>query len=176
MSEYFIMQPIISTDYISINALPEIQKGCMNSEFQFLDKKLTKIEVSLDGGGEFPDFLMADQYAPYISDKLKRVYDRLGIDNLFFQKTIFSLQEFDVEAVYWLAVPPRIHCLDPKCINTELGIATEFHLLKEKVGNYKIFKLSNVGNNELFVTKDLKNELEGLLNSGELEGFKFKTI
>lgn len=176
MREYYIMQPVLSTDYILVNAPPDIQKGCMNSEFQFLDKKTRTLDISFDGGGEFPDFVMANQYAPYISDRLKRVFDRMGIDNLFYQKTIFSLREFDIEAIYWLAVPPRIKCLDPECIDETLGVATKIILLKEKIGNYKIFKAADVGNNEVIVSEEIKNELEMLLKKDALEGFKFKKI
>lgn len=176
MSDFYIMLPVLSKNYVFVNAPPEIQKGCMSSQFQYLDKKTRTINVSLDGGAEFPDFLIADHYAPYISDRLKRVFDRMGIDNLFYQKTIFSLSEFDIEATYWLAVPPRINCLDPEYVNEILGMATAFRILTEKTGNYKIFKLSDVGNSEIFVTKEVKEEVEALINRGDLEGIRFQKI
>lgn len=176
MARYFIMKPIISDNFIRISAPKELQKGCMNSEFQYLDHKPMEIIVSLDYGTDFPDYIIGDGYAPFISDKLRRLFEKEGICNLFYKKTSLIMGDFDIEELYWFALPPRINCLDPEYIDPDMGIATEIHILDENVGNYQIFKLAGVGNHDVIVTSYLKNMIQEEIEARKMKGIRFKPL
>lgn len=176
MKRYFIMKPIISDSFIRISAPKELQKGCMNSEFQYLDHKPMEIEVSLDYGTDFPDYIIGDGYAPFISDKLRRLFEKEGICNLFYKRTRLTMKDFDIEELYWFALPPRIDCLDPEYIDPDMGIATEIHILDERVGNYQIFKIAKVGNHDIIVTEYLKDIIQEEIGKARMNGIRFKSL
>lgn len=149
----------------------ELEKGCLNSEFQYLDHKPVESEVSEDGGLEFPDFVTAG-CIPFISDKFKRLLDELQVDNLFYKPIEFTFSLFGTKEYYYLALPPRINCLnwDESDVQTEeneflmknelMREAEEIIINGYAVGNYKIFKLANVTNQEIIVTEEIKNAVE----------------
>lgn len=173
MSEYYILSDRKCVDeYIKIDSgLEELRKGCLLSEFQYLNKHILKVEISQDGGIKFTDFILVDNI-PLISNKLKVIFDELNIDNLFYKKIILTFKEFGIEEIYWLALPPRINCIDTN--KSEIYIEEdesleEYEKIKEvkklvinpnMVGNYKIFKLANVVNDEIIITADIKMFLE----------------
>lgn len=149
----------------------ELEKGCLNSEFQYLDHELIESEISEDGGIEFPDFIIAG-CVPFISDKFKRVFDDLQVDNLFYKPIAFTFSLLGLKEYYYLALPPRINCLNWDKSNVQIE-ENEFLVKNEliheaedivineyAVGNYKIFKLANVTNQEIIVTEEIKNAVE----------------
>ena len=161
-----------SSNYICVEVSEFFETICRKSEFQYLDKEVLRIEVSLEGGNEFPDFLYVNDCVPMISTKLRQLFEKEKIDNLYYKKIILSVEDFAIEEEYWLALPPRIDCVDPECIDKDLGIAIEINIIPERVGNYKIFKMVNIGNSDIVITRELKEVIE----VGTFTGIKIQKI
>ncbi len=158
-------------EYVTLDdSIQELKRGCLNSEFQFLDKAPLEVGVVDEGGIEFPDFIYQN-HIPLISDRFKAVLDKLQIDNLFYKKIYITCEITGAREIYWLALPPRINCLnyDKSIVNEVLGYAEEIVIDGNNVGNYHIFKLQGVSNQEIYITKDLKEILE----KQNLEGVVF---
>lgn len=149
----------------------ELMPGCLYSEFQYLDHRPLESEISEDGGMEFPDFITAG-CVPFISDKFKRLLDDLQVDNLFYKPIAFTFSPLGLKEYYYLALPPRINCLnwDESGVQTEdneflapselMREADDIVINEYAVGNYKIFKLVNVTNQEIIVTEEIKTAVE----------------
>lgn len=163
MSDYFILEASMNvSQYVSVKeGTKDFAKACQMSEFQFLDSKPLSIEVDDDSGKLFQDFIY-DKGVPLISDRMKDCFDELNIDYLLYKKIILTKSKFGVEEIYWLALPPRINCLnrDKSEIDDELNVADEIVINDDKVGRYDIFKLAGVGNLEIIITEKLADRLK----------------
>ena len=162
----------------------QLQRGCLKSEFQFLDHTPITVPVIEDGGEEFPDFLIYAEIIPLVTENFRQILDRAGVNNLFYKPVNLTYGARNTEN-YFLALPPRIDCLnftDSVIEVEENEFAQEDELIKEvvkividenKIGNYKIFKLP-VGfvNQEIIVTEDLKTAIE----KAELENVYFSSL
>lgn len=147
--------------------------ACQRSEFQHLDRRPIEVEISLDGGLNFPDFFICGGCVPLVSEKFRGLLNRAGVDNLFCKPVTLIFERLGLAENYTLALPPRINCLDRRQSVIEEE-ANEFALPEEilrtvtkividprKIGNYKIFKLPPFfTNTEIIVTDALKNFLE----------------
>ena len=146
--------------------------ACSDSEFQHLDRTPLEVEISLDGGLEFPDFILYENVVPLVSEKMRRVFENCGVDNLFYKPITLTLNNLGLAEHYHLALPPRINCLDTSSeIEIEqneyalpeelLKTVTKIVIDAEKIGRYKIFKLPPFfTNTEIIITESLKNVLE----------------
>ena len=173
---YYELQQKKSEFYVKVRVPPEIKRGVIDSEFQFLDHKEISVELEDCYGTEFPDLIMAENYVPLISARLKQYFDTWGIDNLYYKKIRLKMTDYEIEELYWLALPPRIDCLDPeKSFNEELGICNKIVILPNKVGNYNIFKLKN-GNDEVIITEYLRTMLNSKIDAQDLQGIIIKKI
>ena len=114
MVVFYELQQKKSEFYVKVRVPPEIKRGVIDSEFQFLDHKEISIELEDRYGTDFPDLIMADNYVPMISEKLKQRFDSWGIENLFYKRIRLKMTDYDIEELFWLALPPRIDCLDPE--------------------------------------------------------------
>ena len=171
---FYELQQKKSEFYVKVRVPPEIKRGVIDSEFQFLDHKKISIDLEDCYGTDFPDLIMAENYVPMISEKLKRKFDSWGIDNLFYKKIILLMKDYDIEEIYWLALPPRIDCLDPeRSFDKVLEICTKIVILPNKVGNFDIFKLKN-GNDAIIITERLKNLLLQESESQNIQGIVIK--
>lgn len=171
---FYELQQKKSEFYIKVRVPPEIKRGVIDSEFQFLDHKAISIELEDCYGTDFPDFIMAENYVPMISEKLKQKFDLWGIDNLFYKKVKLKMSDYDLEEQYWLALPPRIDCLDyEQSMDEELDICTRIVILPNKVGNYDIFKVKD-GNDAVIITERLRRLLMEELNSQMIDGIVIK--
>ena len=171
--KFFVMYAETNiTEYVKPGKDIEVlRKGCQKSEFQFLNHSPLKIEIADDSGIEFPDFLL-NKSIPLISAGIKQTFDELNIDNLFYKPIQLTLEERGIAENYWLALPPRINCLDIErseievednefVMPTELiREANKIVINESQVGRYEIFKLAGVVNQEIIVTEQLKNVLE----------------
>ena len=141
---FYEVQQKKSEFYVKVKVPREIKRGVKDSEFQFLNHREIVVELEDTYGTDFPDLIMAENYVPFVSTKLKQLFDTWGIDNLYYKKIVLNLSGYDISEVYWLALPPRIDCLDPeKSFDKELEICNKIIILPDKVGNYDIFKLLN---------------------------------
>lgn len=149
----------------------QLERACINSEFQFLDKSPLTVEISDEGGLHFPDFILSG-IIPLISTPVKRVLENFGVDYVFFKPIQLTARELGRVENFWLALPPRINCLDweRSIIEMEnnkfappidlMHEAKTFFIDKHQIGRYNIFKLAGVVNQEIIVTESLKDALE----------------
>ena len=143
--------------------------ACQTSSFQFLDHKPLTVGIAEDSGLTFPDFL-CNENIPLISPKFKRILDSLGVDNLFYKPIYFDYAPLGRHEPYILALPPRIKAVrqeymrlldengdeseGKELIKDEYGIP-HYKINASAVGNYRIFKLADVWDNDIIVTRDL---------------------
>lgn len=173
---FYELQQKVSEFYVKVRVPPEIKRGCINSEFQYLNHKELVIELEDSYGTEFPDLIMAENYVPMISDKLKRLFSTWGVDNLYYKKLILKMTEYEIEEIYWLALPPRIDCLDPeRAFDKEFLTCTNIVVIPNRVGNYDIFKLLK-GNDEVIITSRLKELLDIEVKKNNIKGIVIKEI
>jgi hypothetical protein len=148
--------------------------ACNTSEFQHLDKTAISINI-LENGGIFPNYMYLENNSiPLISMQLKKLLTKLGVDNLFYKQVNLVEENLGINETYYLALPPRIRCLDDSCPVEFDGCidSDNIYIDSSRVGNYKIFKLADVLNNDIIVTSTLKDEIESL----HLEGIFFSPI
>lgn len=173
---FYEVQQKKSEFYVKVKVPREIKRGVKDSEFQFLNHREIVVELEDTYGTDFPDLIMAENYVPFVSTKLKQLFDTWGIDNLYYKKIVLNLSGYDISEVYWLALPPRIDCLDPeKSFDKELEICNKIIILPDKVGNYDIFKLLN-GNDEIIITEKIKKFMTRELESQNIQGIVIKEI
>lgn len=141
--------------------LEYLSRPCSMSEFQYLDKTVVYWELDKDSGTVCQDFIY-ENGIPLISERLKEFFDGFGIDNLFYKKVILQKKDTGMEEPYYLALPPRINCLDfeKSEIDEVLNAADEIVIQGDKVGRYDIFKLAGVTNTEIIVTGKLASALK----------------
>lgn len=153
--------------------LSHLIQGCMRSEFQYLDRLPVSVEIDKDGGLEFPDLIIHEDVIPLISERFRQILNRLDVDNLFCKPVTLTFALLGYSESYWLALPPRIRCLDmERCIisqeqneflrTDELIRKVEKIVIRpETVGNYKIFKLpAEYTNQDIIVTEEVKETSE----------------
>lgn len=150
----------------------DFERACHFSEFQYLDKKNIEVEISLDGGIYFPDFMVHNEVIPLVSAKMRKIFDAADIDNIFYKPVTLTLNKLGLSENYFLALPPRINCLnlseslieiEDENFFSEMALKTVNKIVidDKKIGNYKIFKLPPFfTNTEIIVTEDFKNFLE----------------
>lgn len=137
--------------------------GCKNSEFQYIPSKIGEMILDDNSGDNVPDLIFDRMNCvPLISERLKSLFDELQIKNLYYQRVRLFRKRDNLQESYWLAVPPRIDCLDfeKSTIDDMWNTAEVISIDKDKIGNYLIFKLSKVVNDEIIVTDYLKDQIE----------------
>lgn len=163
MSKYYVLEASKNvSDFISVKeGVSTFSKACQMSEFQLIDSVPVIIEVDPDSGKIFQDFIY-DKGVPLISDKMKDCFDDCNVDYLFYKKVILTKKQLGIEEIYWLALPPRINCLnrDESDIDDFLNVAEKIVINDDKVGRYDIFKLAGVGNLEIIATEALTSRLK----------------
>ena len=163
MAKYYFFEASRNVlEYVSVReGTKMLARACQMSEFQFLDTAPLSIEVDVDSGKIFPDFI-CDNDVPLVSDKFKDCLDELGVDYLFYKKIILTKSKLGIEEIYWLALPPRINCLnrDISEIDEVLNVAEKIVINDDRIGRYDIFKLAGVGNLEIIITDKAANKIK----------------
>ncbi|MCX4375244.1 MAG: hypothetical protein OSJ61_03645 [Lachnospiraceae bacterium] len=141
----------------------ELIRGCKNSEFQYIPSKIGVLLLDENSGDSLPDFI-CDRVncVPLISERLKALFDELQIKNLYYQRVSLCRNKDNLHESYWLAIPPRIDCIDfeRSTIDDMWNTAEVISIDKDKIGNYHIFKLLKVVNDEIIITNFLKEQIE----------------
>lgn len=128
------------------NTFDNIYLACMASEFQKIDRDPIEVVTSDEYGGmEFPDFYY-DDAVPLFSESAYACMKKSGVDNLFLKEVTIIDALQDISKKYILALPPRI------CVLNEDGCVEE-----SKIGNYQIFKISDIPDNNIYITDKLRN-------------------
>ena len=170
--KFFIMyaQTCIEDYVLPGEKIFQLERGCLNSEFQFLDHSPLNVEISDEGGIYFPDFILQNSI-PLISTRMKNLFDKFQVDYIFYKPINLTYSELGRAENYFLALPPRINCLDLKesLIEIEenefilpielIREAKKIHIAENQIGRYNIFKLAGVVNQEIIVTEKLKDAL-----------------
>ena len=146
-----------------------LSNACQASAFQFLDHKPLTVNIAEDSGLFFPDFLYNDGI-PLISPAFKRILDAKGVDNLFYKPIYLDYVPLGRHEPYILALPPRIRAVRQEYMQLidenggenegkelqkdQYGIA-HYKINASAVGNYHIFKLADVWDNDIVVTEEL---------------------
>jgi len=140
--------------------LKNFKKPCAMSEFQYLDKKAISIEI--DNEVEIYQDFIYTHGIPLISERIKDYFDSKGIDYLFYKKIVLQKSDIGIKEIYWLALPPRINCLDKQKSNIDeyLNVADEICINPDCIGRYKIFKLAGVTNLEIILNEDFAFDLK----------------
>ena len=91
--------------------------------------------------------------------------DGAGVDNLFYKVVMLTDKTIGTQERYWLALPPRIRCLNRSQSTFVEPEATlpkveKIVINPSKVGNYKIFCIEEVVNRDIIITADLKATIE----------------
>lgn len=162
-NRYFVIDASPNVkEYLRIGgSLDAIRKACAMSEFQYLDRSALCSELEKDSGDICQDYIY-ERGIPLISEKTKRIFDEFGVDYLFYKKIILQKSDVGLEEPYWLALPPRINCLnlEESEIDEILNVADEIVINDSRVGRYDIFKLAGVTNLEIIITEKLAVELK----------------
>lgn len=168
----YILQSLSSAEeYVRLKGdVSKIKPYVVLSEFQYLDKSSVKMEISEDGGLEFPD-LIYHEGIMFASDMFKRFLDSQKIDYLFWKQADIVSEKFGKHEKYWIMVPPRIDCLDVERSSFEKNWDWDNGLLPQleatkivvdpaRVGNFQIFKILGISDNNIYVAKELLDQLE----------------
>lgn len=172
MPDFFILSAATSVEeYVAPDSsLRVLENGCLTSEFQFLDHAPLEVAVDPERGEEYPDFLLNDDI-PLVSDRFYRLLVDAGVDNLFYKPVTLKDDELRRCEPYWLALPPRIRALSDRSTITVdededlapeewMREATHIVIAPARVGNFQMFRLADVVNQEIIITKGLKERIE----------------
>ena len=151
-----------------------LSRACRDSAFQFLDHRPLTVEIDADGGLMYPDFLY-NYDIPLISPRFKKVLEKRGVDNLFYKPVCLNSAALGRCEQYILALPPRINAVRRRytrlldedgdegegreLVRDEYG-AAQYRINSSMVGNYHIFKLAEVCDTDIIVTRELKLAIE----------------
>lgn len=158
---YYKLTASCVSEYLKLGmALDSIQMPCLMSEFQFLDRTPITAELDPSSGPVCQDFIY-ERGIPLVSERLKEYFDTSDIDYLFYKRVTLQKSDSGMSEPYWLALPPRIDCLDRSRseIDELLGLADEIVISDNRIGRYRIFKLAGVTNPEIIVTEQLAQAL-----------------
>ncbi len=152
-----------------------LEKGCIASEYQFINRDALRIEADERGGVIFPDLISCgvDGCIVLASRRFWDVLVDLEIDNLFKKDAItISVTPLGRQAYYRLLLPPRINCLDTEeseliekvfsSFIPELSVwrAKKITIASSAVGRYHIFRIAGISNQDIIVTERVKEALE----------------
>lgn len=148
----------------------------MRSEYQFLDRKPVRFDISEDGGLELPDVILQENVW-FISDKVKDTLDNYGVDYVFYKKAEIVCDKFGIFENYWIFVPPRIDCLDID--ESDLDNEWDFHdgiipnigfrkitISSGRIGRYEIFKIMGIDDYNIYITPHMFEVLSSKSFSG----------
>lgn len=158
-------------DYVKAGeAIQPLERGCLMSEFQFLDHSRLTVEADENGGITFVDFIQAGEAGciPLISDRFYQILKNAGVDYLFYKPVDITISELGYCEHYWLALPPRIYCLnesqstfrEKQQYPRELRKVENIVISERNIGRYQIFQLAGTVNEEIIVKEELKTIVE----------------
>ena len=155
------------------NEIRRLLRGCEFSEYQFLTHEPIDVVLSSEGGLEFPDLMICEGCIPLISQRLRESFLSLGLANVFYKPVNLVMRDLGINEPFWLALPPRIDCLDWEASEiledmddafpfwARLHEAKKIVIAPEKIGNYKIFKLPPcLSNQQIIVEEEVRTYLE----------------
>ena len=177
MKFYVMYADTCVEDYIRPGPdIQELERGCLMSEFQFLNHYRIRVEADENGGMHFVDFLQ-EGCIPLVSDRFYRILQQASVDYLFYKPVDITVSFLGYCEPYWLALPPRIYCVEEeksifreeKTYPRELRKVEDIVIQSGSIGRYQIFQMAGTVNDEIIVTEQLKEKIE----SNELTNVHF---
>lgn len=154
---------------INWKSVPDkFKDACFGSNFQYIDpSQVVRLDLKNDCEPYFPDFVDFERI-PLISDRFKSILDDFGVDNLLYAKVELFHKPSSQSIECWLALPPRILCIDwsESKYNSQLSRFDKMVIAKRFVGRYDIFKSADrndkrlLVDNDIFVTERLRKYIE----------------
>ncbi len=187
MNDFYIMDILsISEEYIIPKLNSSLEKDLSHyfrDERWYLSAESETIEID-EGGVEIPDIL-SKQGMIFFSDRLKKIFEKIGVDYIFYKPIIISDEILGIKEYFWLTSIPRIDCIDFEKSEIENkdeydyndGIVPFYNIanpiiISECCGRYEIFRLLGSSCNRIFVTGAMKQKIE----SEKLVGIGFRKI
>lgn len=133
--------------------ISNVEKG----NIQFITKDSIELNLKTDIAVNAPDIFTSP--LPLISNEVKELFDKLGIDYIFYKPVYLYDDFFDEKTLYWLAVIPKIQCMNPEKEENVIG----------HVGKFMIFRIKESSGAAIYVTDQMKEILE----SNKFKGILF---
>lgn len=166
---YQICDMPIVEDFIKIDfeELENISIPCLNSDFHLLGKEPMKIQSSLNGGTEFPDFLYPF-HVPLFSERLYQRIQHLLQPNIFVSDVKIISVATKEQQPYEIVLPMLIDCVNFEKSRFKPIWEEKIFLHENLIGNAVLFKLAGVSNHGIFFREPLKE----ILASPEFRGYQ----
>ena len=148
---YRLTYQSMTNEFIVIDEqeLHGIRSACRMSRFQMIDLSPSEISSSeSEGGVEFPDFYY-DEAIPLFSAELFGAMKNEGVDNLLEKQVTVFCAATEEKRRYVMGLPPRIDALRSNALGA-------LEIDQGRIGNYMIFKLAGVPDNNIYITEKLK--------------------
>lgn len=134
---------VIDANYIKTN------------QIQFLDSN--PIMLYIEGTSIYPDFI--ESTIPLISNELWTIFNGMNLKNVFYKPICLADVKKMSQVIYWIIIPPKIDCLSDESEFNRDGSIKTLKIEKEKIGNYKIFKIHGVQEDLIVIHKDIVNAM-----------------
>ena len=177
MDFYMLKSTSNAEEYIILSGgFANLKRYCMRSEYQFLDSKPVRFEISERGGLELPDVILQEGIW-FIADRVKDTLDDFGVDYIFYKKAEIVSDKFGIYETYWITVPPRIDCLDldESDLDNEWdfidGLIPNMNFKKISIspgmlGRYDVFKIIGINDYNVYITSRMYDVLASKSFSG----------
>ena len=163
----------IDHDFLDIN------DACRKSEIQFMTKEKIRIGTMESGGTEFPDLIVSGSVYLFSNTVIEQIKSEIEW-YVYLKPVEIACDVIGKKELYWLAVPPRIDCLDiDRSIieydwDFDLGIIPVLHCKKivideQLTGNFKMFKIAGVDDDNIYLDESLMDQMMSI----KPEGIKF---
>lgn len=154
---YYVMkEDSYRKNNLKISKLPKSisEKNERDNKIEFFDLNVDFVEITDTSSDMMSDFI--DSPVPFFSEKLAQLLVSNDVNNIFFKPCCLIYKNQKVIASCYMGLIDKIDCLDRKKENTYEKIEID----GKKCGYYKIFRIKDIEENLVIVTKELKEVLE----------------
>ncbi|MEZ2661315.1 imm11 family protein [Aneurinibacillus aneurinilyticus] len=136
-------------------------------------RKMNKVHfqfpISEQNAAEYVDFIQDS--IPFVSDRCKQLMEKY-VPHMCFKSVVLTDQKQPRQDVYWLIVPPRIHCLSVESEFHKDGTVKRLIIDEQKAAPYKIFRIDGILEDYILISLDVA---ESLLRRG-FTGIRLKKV
>ncbi len=174
----YILQTTSNTEeYILLEGgfSAELRKASQNSQIQHVDKSEITMHVSNKRGRSIPDITYQDSII-LISSRFKSILDRIGIDYVFYKKVYIVGENFGIDEVFYILIPPMVNCIDLNSLPddaaeelknwdasrsiTPMIDVDDFEILESALGRFEMFKVFGILDDDIYITDSLYEKLK----------------
>lgn len=179
MNNFYVMKSLSGAEeYVDlIDSLGKDRIHYMKGETQYLCDNPVVFEVSDTGGIEIPDLIYHNGIW-IASNKLKGVFDSVLANYITYKAAIIQSKQLGIMENCWIIIPPSLDCmdLDKSVYDAEWDFSfglipmlnvEKIVILAKNIGHYEIFKVFGVMDNNIYITKRIRdilinNNLDGV--------------